>query len=450
MKIAFLTLAKRLFAVSLALMLALSVFAMSGCEDSSNKPAVTTDSVKNETVSDANSDSFDDYTGFLSTYGTKIVDENGKQYVVKAMGLSNRAMDYITDDSRVNGVHHTEETYKELSEMGFNCVRFLLNYNLFESDDEPYVYRQEGFDWVDLNIEWAKKYGMRIILDMHCPQGGYQSWDREKYKFDGLDEGDALWVNTKYQVRLAEMWAEIARYYADESAIIGYSFINEPVVAMKGIDYNNTRSSKYQECIDLYQRIMEQITEGVRKYDTNHIIFVQRIVAFKDLDKNWANWVDVNKDLNFIILDDPNVAYEFHFYKPGDYTMQEIGDTGKSTIYGEGKGVQFKNISRYLKQYKDFSERYDVPLFCGEYGLKVLCYYENAAGENRGGAEWVADVLGYFIENGIGSGYHCYYGGTASKTDYGMYVTWDTIQVGGPQRDERVYNALKDTLAKYN
>ena len=390
----------------------------------------------------------DGYKGFLKTKGTNIVDENGKQYLIKAMGLGNRAMDYITDSSRINGIHHTEESYKELSEMGFNSVRFLLNYNLFESDDEPYVYRQEGFDWIDLNIEWAKKYGMRIILDMHCPQGGYQSWDREKYRFDGLDEGDALWMNPEYQKRLTALWAEIAKYYADEPTIIGYSFVNEPVVAIDGLSYTNFDDPGYQACFDLYQELIENTTEAVRKYDKNHIIFASRIFAFKDINKSWGKWIDANDDQNFIILDDPNVVYEFHFYKMHEYVAQ-APDAETPIIYGEGKDLEFKDIVIYLDEYKAFSEKYNVPLFCGEYGVHNICFYEDDNGENRGGAEWVSDVLSYLIENDIGSGYHSYYGGTLKRTDLGMYVTWDKIQVGSYQREERLYNALVDTFNKY-
>ncbi len=569
-------------------------------------------------VSNASSD-FDGHSGFIRASGTKLVDKNGKSYVIKAINFGNLAMDYPSNANTYTlGRHHTEESYKEIAEMGFNSVRFLLNYNLFEDDTNPYVYKESGFDWLDKNIEWAKKYGIRLVLDMHAPQGGYQSWDRVKYRFDGLDEGDALWINQEYQKRLVAMWGEIAKRYANEPAILGYCFVNEPVIAANEINYNNINSQGYKDALKLYKKLLEDATAAVRKTDKNHIIFVQRVCAFKDTDMSWANWVTANDTYNFILLNDSNVAYEFHFYGPYNFSHQEVGATGKDTVYGTGSGAEFSNFKAYasteqgradtkisdwqyveseiikvtnsswntlaltfqankldfdgeayidsvvikefdeqgnfvkqvytdsfetsewldydyvdehrlgnhemsniaysgkqslcikaslnegsvtkfilktennhsyqvsayvklvnctenanvmprldlgkskivknvgpnnilgtIQTYMAFAKKYKVPIFCGEYGLKNICYYENADGVNRGGAEWVNDVLGFLIENNIGSAYHSYYGGLEDKNDFGMYQTYGKIQVGSSQRDARVYNALKDTLSKY-
>ena len=67
--------------------------------------------------------------------------------------------------------------------------------------------------YIAYSIAWAKKYNVRLILNMHVPQGGYQS------QGDGL----ALWQNLNNQNRLIALWTEIARRYANEDAIIGYN-----------------------------------------------------------------------------------------------------------------------------------------------------------------------------------------------------------------------------------
>ena len=46
--------------------------------------------------------------------------------------------------------------------MGFNSVRFYLNYGLFEDDSKPYEYKESGFEWIDRNVEWAKENGKPI------------------------------------------------------------------------------------------------------------------------------------------------------------------------------------------------------------------------------------------------------------------------------------------------
>ena len=384
------------------------------------------------------------YSGFLRASGTKVVDQNGKEYVIKAMGFSNYSMNYYSTAINIDGVHHTEASFAEVKEMGFNTVRFLINYNLFEDDNNPYVYKQSGFDWINKNIQWAKNNGLRIILDMHTPQGGYQSWDREQYKIDGYNEGDALWLVPENQKRLTALWKEIAQRYANEETIIGYSIVNEPVVAMDGLSTNgysylSTSNSIYTKCMNAYKELMDTTIAAIRTVDTNHIIFSQRICAYVDPDLDWANWVDV-KNLNFVLSSDKNVVYEFHFYKPGTYSTQDT-----STSYGSGKTYTYENdVLPYLQQYKNFSTANNVPLFAGEYGLVNACFYNN-----KGGQQWVSDVLSYFIENGIGSAYHMYYGGSRGGYDYGMYTTWGKINVGSSERDSNVYNILVQTLAKY-
>jgi len=49
------------------------------------------------------------------------------------------------------------------------------NYVTFEDDAAPNVYKQAGWDWLDLNVQWAKAHGIHLIFNMHVPQGGFQS-----------------------------------------------------------------------------------------------------------------------------------------------------------------------------------------------------------------------------------------------------------------------------------
>ncbi len=563
---------------------------------------------------------FDGHNGFIKAQGRILVDEDGKEYNIEAINFGNEAMDYPAE--LTNG-KYGEETYKELSEMGLNSVRFLINYNLFEDDANPYVYKESGFAWIDKNLEMAKKYGIRLILDMHTPQGGYQSWDRENHAIEGMDEGDALWVNPENQKRLAALWGAIAERYADEPGILGYGVVNEPMVAISDFADSDDKTVKYKAAVDLYQGLLNQITASVRAVDTNHILFVQNLYAIKDLNNDTENWVSVNDDKNFILVDDTNVVYEFHFYGPNKYTHQggkgsnstdyaygdedalvaisptyksqattkradptsqewqyvesgllkfnnetwnvlgvgftatalgeggvayidnlilkeydengnyvrdvyydyfeweewegfyfwDPGKTGKvevtedefyegeeslsiSNTKGEGSVTKYAfkpkqgycyQVGAYIKvktnnpaanvtarvlagscasvtpltretlesginAYVPFSEKYNVPIFCGEYGCTVRCFYKNGMGVNRGGAKWVSDVIDILIENNIGSAYHMYAGGQgyyggATGSDFGMYQTYDTVKVGNDELNEQLYKVLSEKFA---
>ena len=101
----------------------------------------------------------DGYTGFIRADGRLLKDETGKQYTIKGMAFGNEVW---SNSSAPPAAHHNAESYQDLAEMGFDSVRFYLNYVLFESDAAPYVYREEGFQWLDQNIAWAKAAGIRL------------------------------------------------------------------------------------------------------------------------------------------------------------------------------------------------------------------------------------------------------------------------------------------------
>lgn len=246
-------------------------------------------------------------SGFWHTNGRSVTDPYGVPAALHGMGFGN---DFWTDSLSETGLHHSESSYKEMQELGFNSVRFLLNYHWFEDDIRPYVYKQEGFDLLDRNIAWAKKYGIGLVLNMHCPQGGYQSQGK----------GTALWTDQENQNRLAALWGEIARRYADEPTIIGYGIVNEPVVPEKG-----TAEETVAQCRSLVQRC----TDEIRRYDGNHIIFAERVAAVQDISTGVMLWEKYSAESLWYLIDDSNVIYEAHFYEPFSFTHQTAQRTAQ-------------------------------------------------------------------------------------------------------------------------
>ncbi len=249
--------------------------------------------------------------GFVHAEGNQVIGTDGKPLLIKGMALGNSV--WATPETP-NLNHHTEETYKELSEMGFNCVRFYLNYQLFESDSSPYVYKESGFEWLDTNVEWAKKYGIGIIFNMHCPQGGYQS----------QGEGLALWTDKENQNRLAALWKEIARRYADEPTVWGYGIVNEPYVPQTG---------SYEESAEQYFQLAERLIKEIRGVSPNQAIFVEKLCSIKPTDGSQTDWTWFTAENAFKIMPDGNVIYEFHFYDPVSFTHQNASWTGYAGIY---------------------------------------------------------------------------------------------------------------------
>ena len=232
-------------------------------------------------------------TGFVHADGTQVVGTNGAPLQIKGMALGCNVWDNASAPPQY---HHTEDTYRELSELGFNSVRLYLNYRLFEKDDAPYEYLQSGFDWIDLNVKWAKKYNMGVILNMHYPQGGYQS------QGNGFD----LWSNPENLNRLTALWKAIAQHCADEPTIWGYGLVNEPYLPLIGNEQNT---------INYYTNAVRKMSSAIREASPHQAIFAERMINIGGTD-----WGYLTAQNSFPLIDDDNVIYEFHFYEPFQLT----------------------------------------------------------------------------------------------------------------------------------
>ena len=235
----------------------------------------------------------------LHVQADRIVDGRGNPVVLRGVAFGNR----VWGHDRIPREHHAELDYQRVSAMGMNSVRFYLNYQTFESDAAPGTYLADGFQWLDDNIAWAKRYGIKLVLNMHVPPGGFQS----------LGKGGALWDDPKMQERLIALWTAIAKRYSHEATIAGYDLLNEPVV---------TRSPAQ------WHELAARVVKAIRQVDGQHIIFIERV---NGVGTDWKE--DENK--NFFRVDDANVVYEFHFYKPFELThmnapwVEHIGASGR-------------------------------------------------------------------------------------------------------------------------
>ncbi len=223
----------------------------------------------------------------LRVQGDQVVNGLGQPVLLRGIAFGNR----VWQDDPLPDEHHSEIDYDRVRDMGMNAVRFYMNYLTFmDADAEPGEYREEGFRWLDDNVAWAKQRGIYLILNLHVPPGGYQS----------LGRGRDLWESPAAQERFVELWKAIAERYRGEPTIAGYDFLNEPVVTQAP-----------EQWIDLANRTVK----AVRAVDPEHIFFIERFNAVQ------GDWKE-NDDRNFFLVDDPNVVYEFHFYKPFHFTHQ--------------------------------------------------------------------------------------------------------------------------------
>lgn len=229
-----------------------------------------------------------------------------------------------------------------LKASGMNSIRIPFNYRLFTA--ESYMGENNpnrGFELLDRVIGWCKKEGLYVILDMHAAPGGQTG--------DNIDDGYGypfLFKSKASQQLTIDIWHRIAAHYANSTTVMGYDLLNEPIATYFKADEFN----QYLE--PLYQKI----TKSIRLVDKNHIVIL-----------GGAQW-----DSNFKPFGPPfdsKLIYQFHKY----WT---------------------EPVQNVIQDYVDFSNKYNVPIYCGE------------TGENKD--EWIKTFKALLEKNNIGWHYWPY------------------------------------------
>jgi len=234
----------------------------------------------------------------------------------------------------------TESDIKEIAACGFNVVRVPLNCRIFKYEDSVFSYKGIGWCILDSLVKWCAKYHVYVILDMHGAPGGQSIW----WTADPSSRAsDRLWVSNLRQHQTLDLWQAIARRYADNKIILGYDLLNEPAAKK-----NNQLVGFYQEIINV-----------IRKEDKVHLMVVE-------------GGKFASKFQFFTGLLDSNIVFSFHQY---DW-------------FGE-------NPEKRVAVYKTLAEKFDAPLWCGEFGenkyeivKKTVAIYERPENHISGWAYW--------------------------------------------------------------
>lgn len=331
-----------------------------------------------------------DQNPFVHAVGRDLVDGQGRRILLKGIAFGNR----VWDHAAVPDVPHSEADYRRIRELGMNSVRFYLDHRWF-GGTRPGTWNEDAFAWVARNAAWARANGIGLVLNMHVPPGGFQSFG----------DGRALWTDERNQRRFVELWREIARRFADEPGVFAYDLLNEPVVT---------------ESIDQWERLSRRAVAAIREVDRRHLVVVERVNGIypggflrRPRPTHWAP--DRNGALNFFRVDDANVMYEFHYYQPTAFTHQGatwIPDTVPKTASYPGSFVDWDGVprtfdrayhERMLARLLEIQAELDAPMYLGEFGV-ISAGFQSG----RNGVGWVKDVAELALEAGIGVNYHAY------------------------------------------
>ncbi|MGY4830457.1 glycoside hydrolase family 5 protein [Sphaerotilaceae bacterium SBD11-9] len=339
---------------------------------------------------------------FLHAAGTQWLDEANTPVRLRGMAFGNE----VYSKNPLPTKHHTEADYARLRTMGMNLVRFYLYHGTLEDDAAPFRYKEAGWDWLDRNVAWARAHGVYLILNVHVPQGGFQS----------LGAGGALWSQPANQDRFVAMWRAIAARYAKEPVIAGYDLLNEPVVLRDKREW---------------QQLAQRTARAIREVDTRHTVIVERVNAVAG---KWDN----DTEMNFVTIDDPNVVYTFHFYEPFRFTHAHAPWSNMAQVEGGQWGPQRRaEIAASLQRYLDWGQRHKVPLYLGEFGL-IRAAFES----NRNGLGWAADVIDLAEAANLPWTWHSYH-----EDHFGLYRGYGT-PIDPANANQALIDLFRDKLAR--
>jgi len=317
--------------------------------------------------------------GFLRADGKKIVDQNGKNVLLRGMGLGGWMLQegymlHVNKDSRqyrirerleeLMGPAETKEFYDtwlanntrkididSMHRWGFNSVRLPMHYNLYTLpvEKEPVTgqntWIDKGFKMTDDLLAWCKANHMYLILDLHAAPGGQGN---DLNISDRNPDNPSLWDSEANKQKMIALWRKLADRYKNEPNIAAYDIINEPNWGFD--DPANDKNGLKEKTNAPLRKLMVDITEAIRQVDKKHIIIIE--------GNGWGN------NYNGILpVWDKNMVLSFHKY----------------WNYNDDK-----SIAHIIKT----RDQYNIPVWIGE------------TGENSN--VWLAEAIRLFEKNNIG------------------------------------------------
>lgn len=282
----------------------------------------------------------------------------------------------------------SEDDIKVIQSWGLDHIRVPVDYDLIETADG--TYKEDGFVYIQRALDWAKKYGLNMILDLHKTYG---------FSFDEGEGEVGFFENPAYQERFIKLWEEFAKRFGSHADMLCFELLNEVTD---------------QEYCETWNRILTDCVKRIRKIAPTIGILVGGY---------WNNSIKSLKDL--CPPYDEHIIYNFHFYEPlifthqGAYWIPKM-NTSFRMPFASTYAEYAKNTDEMIGQHFDeadlfpadqvlgteYFETYfaeairvagerNVALYCGEYG--VINLVDDAAT-----LQWYEAICSFFDRYGIG------------------------------------------------
>ena len=212
----------------------------------------------------------------------------------------------------------TEEDFRQVSELGLNTIRLPVPYHVF-GDRPPMV---GCVEYVDKAFDWAEKYGLKLLLDLHTVPGSQNGYD------NGGITGVCKWRKNPGDVEFALTVLErLAQRYGTREGLFGIEVLNEPISWIvyitapstgKAVDKEEARGSGY-----VPMRFLKPFyTEAYRRLRA--ILPEEKVIVFHD-GFRLTSWNGFFRSSGM-----KNVALDTHIYI---FAMENFVPVAKPWVY---------------------------------------------------------------------------------------------------------------------
>ncbi|TFK76576.1 glycoside hydrolase [Pluteus cervinus] len=174
----------------------------------------------------------------------------------------------------------TEEDFAQIAAAGLNFVRIPLGYWAIETRaGEPFL-ANVSWKYFLKAIQWARKYGIRINLDLHSLPGSQNGWNHSgRLGTINFLQGPMGYANAQRSLDYIRILAEFISQPEYSNVVAIFGIVNEPRANVFGYD---ALSSFYSEAYNII-RTASGIGEGNGPFISFHDGFLAR--------SQWVNFI---------------------------------------------------------------------------------------------------------------------------------------------------------------
>ncbi|KAJ3561701.1 hypothetical protein NP233_g10033 [Leucocoprinus birnbaumii] len=184
----------------------------------------------------------------------------------------------------------TEQNFAEIAGAGLNYVRIPIGYWAIETrGDEPFL-AHTSWQYFLKAIQWARKYGIRINLDLHALPGSQNGWNHSgKLGTIGVLNGPMGYANAQRSLDMIRILAEFIAQPQYKDVVSMFGIINEPQAPVMG---QNSLASFYLEAYNIVRNAGGGTGASNGNWISLHDGFLPR-----------TQWVDVLPNADRVALD---------------------------------------------------------------------------------------------------------------------------------------------------